>query len=104
MDWALENNVVDGLFFCATLTSCRRGHTPFVQAGAETSETGAEAVKLNPVCSRRGHPRSVGADVEDESTECCRVVQPLRIPSLNRPERRTFGADVSSGVSRGLSQ
>jgi len=27
MDWTLEDNMVDGLFFCATLTSRRRGHT-----------------------------------------------------------------------------
>jgi len=37
--------MVGRLFFCATLASGRRGHTPFVQAGAETSDTGAEAVK-----------------------------------------------------------
>jgi len=42
----LEDNMVDGLFFCTTLTSSRSSHTPFVQAGAETSDTGAEAVKL----------------------------------------------------------
>jgi len=42
MDWILEDNVVDGLFFCAPLTGRRGGHTPFVQAGAETSDTGAE--------------------------------------------------------------
>jgi len=41
MECALEDNMVDGLFFCAAL----RGQTPFVQAGAETSDTGAEAVK-----------------------------------------------------------
>jgi len=35
--------MVDGLFFCATLTGCRVGHTPFVQAGAETPDTGAES-------------------------------------------------------------
>jgi len=35
--------MVDGLFFCATLNDCRGG--PFVQAGAETFDTGAEAVK-----------------------------------------------------------
>ena len=34
MDWTLEGNMVDGLFFCATLTGRRGGHTPFVQAGA----------------------------------------------------------------------
>ena len=45
MDWTLEDDMVDGLFFCATLTGRRGGHTPFVQEGAETSDTGAEAVK-----------------------------------------------------------
>jgi len=44
MDWTLEDNMVDGLFFCATLTGLRGGHTSFVQAGAETSDTGAEIV------------------------------------------------------------
>jgi len=36
MDWTLEDNMVDGFFVCATLTSRRGGHTPqtpFVQAG-----------------------------------------------------------------------
>ena len=40
MDWTLEDNMVDGLFFCAIFTGRRGGHTPFVQAGAETSDTG----------------------------------------------------------------
>ena len=48
MDWTLEDNMVDGLFFCSTLTGHRGGHTPLVQAGAETSNTGAEAVKPDP--------------------------------------------------------
>jgi len=47
--------MVDGLFFCATLTGRRGGHTPFVQAGAETSDTGAEAVEPDPGCSWEGH-------------------------------------------------
>jgi len=51
MDWTLEDDMVDGLFFCATLTSRRRGHTLFVQAGAETSDTGAEAVEPDPCSS-----------------------------------------------------
>jgi len=55
MDCTLEDNMVDGLFFCATLTGCRRGHTPFVQAGAETSNTGAEAVEPGPASSWKGH-------------------------------------------------
>jgi len=49
--------MVDGLFLCATFTGRRRGHTPFVQAGAETSDTSAEAVKTDPRCSWLG-PRA----------------------------------------------
>ena len=30
MDWTFEDNMVDGLFFCATLTGRRDGHIPFV--------------------------------------------------------------------------
>ena len=55
MEWTVEDNMVDGLFFCATFTGRRRGHTPFVQAGAETSDTGAEAVELDPGSSWEGH-------------------------------------------------
>ena len=55
MDLTVEDNMVDGLFFCVTLKSHRRGHTPFVQAGAETSDTGAEAVKPDPGSSWEGH-------------------------------------------------
>jgi len=55
MDWALEDNLVGGLFFCATLTGRRGDHTPFVQAGAETHDTGTEAVKTDPGCSWEGH-------------------------------------------------
>jgi len=32
-------------------TDRRGGHTPFVQAGEETSDTGAEVVKPYPRCS-----------------------------------------------------
>jgi len=46
--------MVDGLF-CATLTGRRGGHTPLVQAGAETSDTGAEAVEPDPGSSWEGH-------------------------------------------------
>ena len=55
MDWALEDNMVDGLFFCATLTGRRVGHTPLVQAAAETSDTGAEVVKPDPGSSWEGY-------------------------------------------------
>jgi len=47
MNWTLEDNMVDGLF-CATLTVGRGGHTPLVQTGAETPDTGAEAVEPDP--------------------------------------------------------
>jgi len=78
--------MVDGLFFCATLTGRRGGHTPFVQAGAETSNTGVEAVKPGPGSSWEGHSGSIG----DENAESCRVVRPLSIPLMIRPLRRTY--------------
>ena len=92
MDWTLENNMVDGLFFCPTLTGLREGHTPFVQAGAETSDTGAEAVKLDPSYSLEGHSGWVGAG--DENAESCGAVRPLRIPLVIRPLRRMYVAVV----------
>jgi len=54
MDWTSEDNMVDGLFFCATLTGRRESHTPFVHIGAETLDTGAEAVKSDPSSSWEG--------------------------------------------------
>jgi len=44
MDWTEEDDMVDGLF-CATLTGRRGGHTPFVQAGAETSKWRKNSLK-----------------------------------------------------------
>jgi len=85
----IGDDTVDGLVFC-TLTGRRGGRIPFVQAGGETSDTGAEAVKPDSRCSWKGHSRRVGASVEDESAESCRVVQPLRISSVIRPVRRTY--------------
>jgi len=35
-------SMIDGLFFCTTLTGRRGGHTLFVQAGAEKPDTGAQ--------------------------------------------------------------
>jgi len=51
MDWTLEDNMVDGLFFCGTLSGRRGGQTPFVRAGEEASDTGAEAVEPETRCS-----------------------------------------------------
>ena len=93
MDWTLDD-MVDGLFFCATLTGRRGGHTPFVQAEAEKSDTGAEAVKPDPGSSWQGHSGRVGARVGDESAESCGAFQPLRIPSMICPVRRASVDDV----------
>jgi len=30
MDWTVEDNIFNGLLFCVTRTSGKRGHTPFV--------------------------------------------------------------------------
>ena len=57
--------MVDSLFFCATLTGRRKGHTLFVQAGGETPDTGAEAVKPNTGSSWEGHCGVVRSDVWD---------------------------------------
>jgi len=49
MDWTWKVNMVDGLF-CATFKGCRRGCTPFVQAGAETADTGVEVLSQTHEC------------------------------------------------------
>jgi len=45
------------LIFCAALTNRRSGHTPFMQTGMETSDTGAEAVEPDPRCSWKDYSR-----------------------------------------------
>jgi len=90
MDWTLEDNTSDGLFFCATLISGKGGHLPFTHASAGASDTGAEAVEPDPRWSWKRHSGSVGAGAGDESEEYCRVVQPHRTPSVIRPVRRTY--------------
>jgi len=61
MGWTFKDNMVDGLFFCATLTGSREGHSPSVQAGAETSDSAAMAVMPDPGFSWKGHSERVGA-------------------------------------------
>jgi len=89
MDWTVLDNIVDSLFFCATLTGRRGGHNPFVRAGAETSDTGEEAVKSDPDTSGDGLS-GVGAGVGNENAESCVVVPPLHMPLVIRPLRRTY--------------
>ena len=89
MDSTLKDNMVDGLFFCATLTGRRGGHTAFVQAEAQTLDTGAEAVEPNPGSSWEGHSGGV-AGVGDENAESCEAASPPRIPLATRPVLRTY--------------
>jgi len=86
-DWTLKDNMVNDLIFFAILASRRMGHNPFMQTWAETSDTSAEVVEPDPRCSWQGHSSGVG---RDESTGSRSVVQSFRIPSVIRPERRTF--------------
>jgi len=88
MDWTLKDNMVDGLFFCTTLTRRRGGHTPFVQTGAEAPDTSAETVKPDP--GSFWEALRVVAGVGDENTDSCGVVRPLRIPLVIHPVRRTY--------------
>jgi len=47
MDWTLEENMVDGLLFCATLTGYRGGHTQSVQAGSDSVTRVSESTRLD---------------------------------------------------------
>jgi len=89
--------MVDGLFFCATLTGRREGHTPFVQAGAETCDTGAEAVEPDPGSSWEGHSRRV---VPVSGIKVRSLVEFVVISNNSYANHFIF----NSGVTRGLSQ
>ena len=80
-------------FLCVTLTGGSGYHTRFVQAGVETSGTGAEVVKPDPGFSWEGHSRRVGGGVRDESTESCGVVTPLSIGDLPSAARILLSSD-----------
>jgi len=80
----MEDNMVDGLFICATLTGRRGGHTSFVQAGAETSNIDVEAVKLDPGSSCKGHSRG-WVLVSGMKMQSCGVVCPPHIPLVICP-------------------
>jgi len=63
MDSISERNMIDCLFFRDTLRGRRRKHTPFAQAGAETPDTSAEAVKSDPGSCWEGHSVETGTSV-----------------------------------------
>jgi len=90
MDSTLEDNVVDGLFFCTTLTGRRGGHTPFVQTRAETSDISGEAVEPDTGSSWESHSGRVDTGVWNKNAESCRVVHTLRITLMIRPLRRKY--------------
>jgi len=88
--------MVNGLFFCTTLTGRRGGHTPSAQAGAETSDTSADVVKPGHTELGTVIPR-VGASVGNESVESvesCGVVCPLRIPLVTCLVHHTYVVGV----------
>jgi len=55
-----EDNMVNGLIFYVTLTNRINGHTPFMQTGAETSDTRTETVEPDPRCPWKGYSSWVG--------------------------------------------
>jgi len=78
--------MVNGQFFCATS-----------QVAEEAIPHLYKQERKRPTSVRRGLSRThavlgraVGADVGDDSTESRAVLQPLRIPSVIRPVRRTY--------------
>jgi len=89
MGWTLKDSMIDGLFFCATFTGRRGGRTRFVQTGAETPDTSAEAIKPDPGPSWEVSA-GVGAGVGDENAESCTFVHPLHIPLVIGLVRRTY--------------
>jgi len=46
LNWTMNANMVSGLLFYTTVTSRRWRHLPLMQAGAETFDTGTEALNL----------------------------------------------------------
>jgi len=82
--------MVDGLFFCATLTG-RRGAIPhlYKQDWKRPTPVRKRLSRTQPLLGRV-IPGWVGAGVGDESAESCGVVRPLHIPLVIRPLRRTY--------------
>jgi len=88
MDWTLEDNVVDSLFFCAAITGRRGGHTHLYKQKRKRSTPVRRRLSRTQALLGRIIPG--GAGVADENTEPCGVVRPLRIPSVIHPGRRTY--------------
>jgi len=65
MDWTLEDNMVDRLFSAPHSQAAEEAIPHFVQAGAGTSDTGAEAVEPEPGSPWEGHSGGVCTGVWD---------------------------------------
>ena len=79
MDWTLEDNMIDGLFFCATLAGRRSGHLCKQEQKRPTPVR--ERLRRGHRCSWQGHSRRVGRGWKSRS-----ALQTSRIPSVTRPE------------------
>jgi len=92
--------MVDGLFFCATLIGRRGGHTPFAQAGAETSDTGAEVVKRDPSSSWMGHSGGAGVGDENSASHWQSAHCPARMLLLSDKLMRCCAAGTNGCLER----
>ena len=90
MNWTLEDNMVDGLFFCATLTGRRRGHTHlYKQERNRPTPVRRWLSRTQAVLGRVVPGVWLVAGVGDENAESFGVVRPLRIPLVIRPQCAT---------------
>jgi len=90
MDWALEDNMVYGLFFCDARTGSRGGNTPFVQTGVLCAPffTSCEAIEF----AETGHRREERPDLP---VSLLMVLHALRVSAKRRwncqlPHRSSF--------------
>ena len=98
MDWTLVDGMDIGGQHGRRFVHLRHTHRPqrkpypicTVQAGAETSDTGAQAVKSDPSCSWEGHSRGWLSAFGDKNAESSEFVRPLRILLVIHPVSRTY--------------
>jgi len=92
MDWTLENNMVDGLFFCANSQAAEQA-IPYLYK--------QELKRPTPVRRRLSRTHAVlGRAIPGGWCRCQGwKYQPLRIPLLIRPVRRTYFVVVRWTVS-----
>jgi len=87
MDWSIKDKMVNGLFFCATITSRRRA-IPHLCKHDQKCPTLVRR-QLSQTHAVLGRAERGGANVKDGSTEYRCVILPPRIQLLIFPERHT---------------